>query len=75
MHTKWCKNKLLPRAEQRMKIVHNLAPRDMETIQDHRETMEAFPNLKMAELELRMQYEETIAELEKYIANKGPFHE
>lgn len=69
------KNKLIPRAEQRMKLVHNLAPRDMETIQDHRETMEAFPNLKMAELELRMQYEETIAELEKYIANKGPSHE
>jgi outer membrane protein TolC len=69
------KNKLLPRAEQRMKLVHNLAPRDMETIQDHRETMEAFPNLKMAELELRMQYEETIAELEKYIVNKGSSHE
>lgn len=69
------KNKLLPRAEQRMKLVHNLAPRDMETIQDHRETMEAFPNLKMTELELRMQYEETIAELEKYIMNKGLSHE
>lgn len=35
--------KLIPRAEKRMKIVHNLAPRDMETLQDHRETMEAFP--------------------------------
>lgn len=69
------KNKLLPRAEQRMKLVHNLAPRDMETIQDHREAMEAFPNLKMTELELRMQYEEAIAELEKYITKKGPSHE
>lgn len=69
------KNKLIPRAEQRMKVVHNLAPRDMETIQDHRETMEAFPDLKATEIELRMQYEESIAELEKYITNKGQSHE
>lgn len=69
------KNKLIPRAHQRMKIVQNLAPRDMETIQDHRETMEAHPELKMTELELRMQYEESIAELEKYAANKGKSHE
>ncbi|WP_185903024.1 TolC family protein [Bacteriovorax stolpii] len=69
------KSKLIPRAHQRMKIVRNLAPRDMETIQDHRETMEAFPELRMTELELRMQYEESIAELEKYVANKGQSHE
>lgn len=69
------KNKLIPRAHQRMKIVQNLAPRDMETIQDHRETMEAHPVLEMTELELRMQYEESIAELEKYTANKGKSHE
>lgn len=69
------KYKLIPRALQRMKIVRNLAPRDMETIQDHRETMEAFPELRMTELELRMQYEESIAELEKYVANKGQSHE
>lgn len=69
------KSKLIPRAHQRMKIVQNLAPRDMETIQDHRETMEAHPELKMTELELRMQYEESIAELEKYTVNKGKSHE
>ena len=57
--------KLLPRAEKRMKLVHNLAPRDMETLQDHRETMEAFPDLKLKALELRGQYEETVAELTK----------
>jgi outer membrane protein TolC len=68
------KNKLIPRARDRMKIVRNLAPRDMETIQDHRETMEAFPELKMAELDLRMQYEESISELEKF-ANKDQSHE
>ena len=58
--------KLLPRAEKRMRLVHTLAPRDMETLQDHRETMEAFPELKLKALDLRVQYETTIAELMKY---------
>lgn len=69
------KNKLVPRAGKRMKIVHNLAPRDMETLADHRETMETFPNLKMSELELRKKYEEAVAELGQYISNKGENHE
>ncbi len=58
--------KLLPRAEKRMRIVHTLAPRDMETLQDHRETMEAFPELKLKALELRIQYEAAVAEILKY---------
>lgn len=58
--------KLLPRAEKRMRLVHNLAPRDMETLQDHRETMEAFPDLKIKALEYREQYEEAVSELQKY---------
>ena len=58
--------KLLPRAEKRMKLVHNLAPRDMESLQDHRETMEAFPDLKLKALELRGEYEETLAQLYRY---------
>lgn len=58
--------RLLPRAEKRMKLVHNLAPRDMETLQDHRETMEAFPDLKLKSLELRAQFEAAVAELQKY---------
>ncbi|MGE0634412.1 MAG: TolC family protein [Pseudobdellovibrionaceae bacterium] len=58
--------KLLPRAEKRMRLVHNLAPRDMETLQDHRETMEAFPDLKLKTLEYREQYEDAISELQKY---------
>lgn len=66
------KYKVIPRAHQRMKIVLNLAPRDMDTIQDHRETMEALPELKMKEIDLRMQYEQSIIELEKYQANSGP---
>ena len=63
-------NKLIPRAEKRMKLVHNLAPRDMETILDHRETMEAFPDLKLKSLDLRMDYELAISSLEKYSSNK-----
>lgn len=58
--------KILPRAEKRMRLVHNLAPRDMETLQDHRETMEAFPDLKLKALEYREQYEATVSELQKY---------
>lgn len=65
------KNNLIPRAEERMKIVHNLAPRDMETIQDKRETMEVLPELKMKEIDLRMQYEESITQLEKYLSPRG----
>ena len=58
--------KLLPRAEKRLKLVHNLAPRDMETLQDHRETMEAFSDLKLKSLELRSQYEEAVSQLLKF---------
>lgn len=62
--------KLLPRAEKRMRLVRNLAPRDLETLQDHREAMEAFPDLKLKALEYREQYEETIAELQKFAQTK-----
>lgn len=59
------KESLIPRAAKRMGLVHNLAPRDMDTLQDHRETMEAFPELKLKMLDLREQYEEAVAELTK----------
>lgn len=67
--------KLIPRAEKRVKIIRNVAPRDMETLQDHRETMEAYPDLKLAALKLRLDYEETIAGLEKYLLTKELTHE
>jgi outer membrane protein TolC len=60
------RDKLLPRAEKRMRLIHNVAPRDMETLQDHRETMEALPDLKLKALDLREQYEDVVAELEKF---------
>lgn len=59
-------DELLPRAEKRMKLVNNLAPRDMETLQDQREAREAFPNLKLKALDVREQYERSIAELERF---------
>ena len=60
------REKLLPNAEKRMHLVHNIVPRDMEALQDHREAFEALPELKLKALELREKYEETIAELEIY---------
>jgi outer membrane protein TolC len=65
------KDKLLPRAEKRMRLIHNVAPRDMETLQDHRETMEIFPELKLKALDLRQQYEEAVADLEKFVSGDG----
>jgi outer membrane protein TolC len=58
--------KLLPRAEKRMRLVHNLAPRDMESLQDHREAMEAFPDLQLKALDLREKFEQTAAELSSF---------
>ncbi len=69
------KTRLIPRAEKRMKIARNLSPRDMETLQDRRETTEAFPDLKIKALELRIDYEKAIADLEKYVSQKGLSYE
>jgi outer membrane protein, heavy metal efflux system len=55
--------RLLPRAERRMRLIRNIAPRDIESLQDHRDSMEAFPLLKLKNLELRERYESVIAEL------------
>ena len=59
--------KLIPRAEKRMKLVHNIVPRDLETLQDHRETMEAYPELKLKAIDLRLEFEKSVADLEKYM--------
>lgn len=58
-------SELLPRAEKRMKIVRNLAPRDMETLEDQRETLEALPDLKLKALSVRENYEKAVMELSK----------
>lgn len=67
--------KLIPRAEKRMKLAHNIVPRDLETLQDHRETMEVFPELKLKALDLRLEFEKSVAELEKYISLKDSANE
>jgi cobalt-zinc-cadmium efflux system outer membrane protein len=61
---------LIPRAEQRLRLVHNLAPRDFESLQEHREAIAAFPELKLKALDLREQYEETVANIEKIGSSK-----
>lgn len=62
---------LIPKAERRMKLVRNLAPRDLETLQDHREAMEAFPDLKLKAIDLRLEFEKAVFELEKYSRGKN----
>lgn len=64
--------KLLSKAQKRIRLVQNLAPRDLETLQDHRETMELFSELRLKALDLRQQYEEAVAEIEKYAVGELP---
>lgn len=64
-------DKLLPRAEKRMKLIHNLAPRDMESLQEYREGIEQFPDLKLKALDLRMQFESTVAELSRFVTEES----
>lgn len=66
------KTKLLPRARARMNLVRNIVPRDMESLQNQRETMEAFPDLRLKTLGLRLEYETVVSELEKYTSNEAP---
>lgn len=65
------RTRLIPRAKARMNLVHGIVPRDMESLRDHRETMEAFPDLKLKALELRLEYETAVSELEKYIPSEN----
>lgn len=67
--------KLIPRAEKRMRLVRNLVPRDLETLQSHRETLEALPDLKMKAVDFRIDYEKSVAELGKYISDEDSKNE
>lgn len=58
-------SKILPRAHKRMELLHGIAPRDMESLQDHREILENFSELRLKALNLRLDYERVAAELEK----------
>jgi outer membrane protein TolC len=59
------KNKLIPRAEKRMRLIQNITPRDAETLQDHKEAMESLPDLQIKLLDLRIDYEQTLVEFKK----------
>jgi outer membrane protein TolC len=58
--------RLLPLAKKRLSTIRNLAPRDLSTLQEYRETKESFPDLKFEALRIRTKYEETLFELLKY---------
>ncbi len=62
--------RLIPRAEKRKKLLQNISLRDMEALQDHRDTMEALPDLKMKALDYRLDYEKAVAEVVKYNADE-----
>lgn len=63
--------KIIPKAHKRMQLVQNIAPRDMESLQDHRETMEAYNDLQLKVLELRLSYEKSLTELQKWTPIPG----
>ncbi|UYL09889.1 TolC family protein [Bdellovibrio sp. SKB1291214] len=67
--------KIIPKAHKRMQLINNIAPRDMESLQDHRETMETFSDLQLKVLDLRLSYEKSLSELEKWIPISGAANE
>lgn len=67
--------KIIPKAHKRMQLIQNIAPRDMESLQDHRETMESFSDLQLKVLDLRLSYEKSLSELEKWTPLSGAANE
>lgn len=59
------KEKLLPRAERRMKLVKNLSARTMAGLDEHNSVMLGYLDLRLKAVELREQYEQTFIELLK----------
>ena len=58
------KNLILPQALKRMKIAHSITPTDMESLNEHRESMESYISLQLAALNTRVEYGKSIAMLE-----------
>jgi hypothetical protein len=61
------KDKLLPRAHKRMKLVENLSARTMEGLDEHRTVMLDYLNLRAREINSRIEYEKTLAEILKLV--------
>ncbi len=59
------KEKLLPRAERRMKLVKNLSPRTMSGLEEHNSVIIGYLDLRLRAVELREGYEKNFAELLK----------
>lgn len=59
------KEKLLPRAERRMKLVKNLSARTMSGLDQHNSVMIGYLDLRLQAVELREKYEQTFIELLK----------
>lgn len=57
-------NQIIPQALRRMKLAHSASPTDMESLNEHRESMQSYVELKLAALNLRVDYEKAISELE-----------
>lgn len=63
------KDKLIPRAEKRMKLVRNVSQRTMEGLDQHRSIMLSFLDFKTKAIELRLEHENTIREILKLTGN------
>lgn len=69
MQLKNLKEKLIPRAERRMKLVQNLSTRTMEGLDQHKAVMLGLLDLKMKAIDLRIDYEKNIKEILKLAGN------
>lgn len=65
------KEKLLPRAHKRMKLVENLSATTMEGLDEHRMVMLDYLDLKFKEITARTDYEKTIAEILKLVRKEA----
>lgn len=64
-------NQILPQAKKRMKVAHSVAPTDMESLTEHRESMESYVELQLAALDMRVNYEKAVSELEALVLDAG----
>lgn len=62
---------LLPRAQKRMKLVANLSPRSMEGLNEHRNVMLNYLDLRLKSVETRLEFEKSVSELMTLISEKG----
>lgn len=64
------KNKLIPRAQKRIKLVQNLIVRNMESLDEHRMVMLDYLELRQKEINLRLEFEKINIEILKIVNNQ-----